>query len=388
MDNACAVIPAAGAGKRMGAGRPKQYSLLRGIPVIVHTLRKFESSLSVRDIILVVPPADVGSAEELAHSFGILKVKKVIPGGAERQDSVRRGLEAVPPDAEIVLVHDGVRPFVSPAQIDRCAAAAREYGAVALGIPVRDTVKRVETGGIVKLTLEREGLWLIQTPQAFRRSLIEEAHLKAHEQGFYGTDDAGLVERIGFPVRMIKGSPENIKLTTPEDFKWAEVLLGRGEEMKIGIGYDSHRLEPGRRMVLGGVEIPSERGPAGHSDADALLHAVMDAVFGAMRAGDLGAHFPDSDPAYKGISSMLLLERTSEEMRRNGYAVSHIDATIILEKPKIMPFVEAMSGNIARCLGVSALCVSIKAKTNEGMGFIGRQEGIAVMAVATLVRKE
>jgi 2-C-methyl-D-erythritol 4-phosphate cytidylyltransferase/2-C-methyl-D-erythritol 2,4-cyclodiphosphate synthase len=368
----------------MGSGKPKQYALLRGIPVIVHTLSKFESSASIRDVVLVVPPDDLDRAEELVRRYGCGKVKSVLPGGAERQDSVRRGLGAVPPDAEIVLVHDGARPFISPAEIDRCVSAAREDGAVSLGIPVRDTVKRVEAEGRVMLTLEREGLWLTQTPQAFRRDLIEEAYRKAYEEGFYGTDDAGLVERIGFRVRMIAGSPDNIKLTTPEDLAWGEVLLRKEEEMKVGMGYDSHRIEPGRPMILGGVEIPSERGPAGHSDADVLLHAVMDAIFGAMGAGDLGTHFPDTDPAYKGISSMALLGRTHDEMRRKGFALSHVDATVILERPKIMPFVEEMTGNIARCLEVSPACVSIKAKTNEGMGFIGRQEGIAAMAVAML----
>jgi 2-C-methyl-D-erythritol 4-phosphate cytidylyltransferase/2-C-methyl-D-erythritol 2,4-cyclodiphosphate synthase len=233
---------------------------------------------------------------------------------------------------------------------------------------------------------------MTQTPQAFKRSIIHEAYRRADEDGFYGTDDASLVERMGFRLQMIAAFDENIKITTPEDLLMAEFLIKRqirGECLvRIGFGYDSHRLVEGRRLVLGGVEIPHDRGLSGHSDADVLIHAICDAILGAVAAGDIGRHFPDTDASYKDISSLKLLEHVRRISDQRGYDVHHIDSTVMLEKPKIMEYISDMSMKLADTLKISSENISIKAKTNEGMGFIGRQEGVAAYAVVTMTKKE
>ena len=233
---------------------------------------------------------------------------------------------------------------------------------------------------------------MTQTPQAFQFAVLQKAYEAAYRDNYCGTDDASLVERIGVRVKMIAGSYENIKITTPEDLIIAEALLKSkaGGEMQIrtGLGYDSHRFAQGRKLILGGVEIPFEKGLQGHSDADALIHAVCDALLGAAGAGDIGRHFPDTDPAYKDISSVILLERVREMIAAKGFFISNIDVSIIMEKPKLAPFAGEIAANIAKALNISAAGVNIKAKTNEGMGFVGRNEGIAVFAVATLTERK
>jgi 2-C-methyl-D-erythritol 4-phosphate cytidylyltransferase / 2-C-methyl-D-erythritol 2,4-cyclodiphosphate synthase len=383
-----AIIPAGGSGRRAGASIAKQYLLLHGVPLLARTLRVFQNAEAISAIVLVVPTPDVESVRErIVEKYSLTKVAAVVAGGGERQDSVASGLRAVPPDCDIVMVHDAVRPFVTGEMIDRVAAAAACCGAASLGVPAKDTIKETTDDGIVTRTFPRSRLWQTQTPQAFACDLLRRAHASAKEDHYYGTDDASLVERIGAKVQMIAGSGENMKITTPEDMKMAESLLcaGRGERIRrpSGLGYDSHRFAKDRKLVLGGVDIPFDRGLAGHSDADALLHAVCDALLGMAGEGDIGRHFPDHDPAYKNISSLILLERVGKMVESRGVSIENIDATLVLEKPRLAPYAQAMAANIARVLKIPETAVNIKAKTNEGMGFTGRGEGVAVWAVAS-----
>ena len=353
-------------------------------PVIVHTLQKFQAARSIDCIILVLPEGEISTAWEAIRPFGLTKVVRIVSGGKERQDSVRRGIESLDGDVEIVVIHDAVRPFISEAHINLAVSRAVECGAVVIGVPVKDTIKSVDNG-IVRATLERRDLWITQTPQVFPRGILEEAFDRAYADRYYGTDDASLVERIGASVTMVKGSYENIKLTTPEDMAYGEFILARkAYVMRTGIGYDSHRLAVGHKLILGGVDIPSEVGLVGHSDADALTHAIIDALLGAMGMGDIGVRFPDTDPVYLGISSLKLLKEIAKLIVEEKYSVQNIDASIILEKPKLSPYTDGMKKNIAGILRIREHAVNIKAKTNEKMGFVGKNEGIAVIAIATL----
>lgn len=369
----------------MGGNSPKQFMLLGGIPIVVHTLRIFERASTVDRVVLVAPEGDIAATAELAAAHGCKKVVKIVPGGRERQDSVLNGLAAVGDACEIVAIHDAVRPFINEALVDTAVSGAAELGAVCVGMPVKDTIKQSGPNDRAVATLDRKSLWIAQTPQVFKREILEEAYRRAYADRYYGTDDASLVERIGVPVAMIRGGYGNIKITTPEDLEYGEYLLQKGRAaMRTGTGYDSHRLVEGRKLILGGVEIPFERGLAGHSDADALIHAVIDALLGAMGQGDIGKHFPDTNPAYKGISSLKLLDQIKALLAETSFSILNIDAGIILERPKLAPFTDSMRENIARSLDIPAALVNIKAKTNEGMGFVGRGEGVAVFATATI----
>ncbi len=387
-----AIIPAGGAGKRLGLEVAKQYLLLDSSPMLVHTLRVFQMTEMVSAVVLVVPKEDEASVQkQIVEKYGLTKVISIVAGGRERQDSVRNGLQAVPGTCDVVIVHDGVRPFVTPDMVRRVVAAAAEYGAASIGVPAKDTIKETTVENIVTTTLPRQNLWQTQTPQAFRYDVLCRAYAEAQRDHFYGTDDASLVERTGVKVRMVNGSHENIKITTPEDLLMAEALMvnKRKEKMTVrsGLGYDSHRLSPDRKLILGGVEIPFDRGLQGHSDADVVLHAVCDALLGMAGAGDIGRHFPDTDEAYKNISSLILLEKVSEVIRAKGLNINNVDITIMMEKPKLAPYAGAMASNIAGTLHIPEPAVNIKAKTNEGMGFVGREEGVAVLAIATGVER-
>ena len=382
-----AIIPAGGSGKRLGSGIAKQYLSLRSLPVLVHTLLVFQKSNLIDEIVLVVPEDDLASVrEQIVERYELTKVSTVIAGGRERQDSVQNGFLTVSEACDVVIIHDGVRPFVTEDMIARVIKVAAEEGAASIGVAAKDTIKETTGEGVVKATLSRSNLWQTQTPQAFQYDLLRKAFAKAGDDHFYGTDDASLVERTGAKVRMIAGSYDNIKITTPEDLIVAEALMNeRMKERMIsrsGLGYDSHRFVPDRKLILGGVEIPHNQGLAGHSDADALLHALCDALLGMAGSGDIGRHFPDTDPAYKNISSLVLLERVKRIIEANGVRINNIDVTVILEKPKLAPYAQAMAIGIARTLDIPETAVNIKAKTNEGMGFVGREEGIAVLAIA------
>jgi 2-C-methyl-D-erythritol 4-phosphate cytidylyltransferase/2-C-methyl-D-erythritol 2,4-cyclodiphosphate synthase len=324
-----------------------------------------------------------------------------VAGGARRQDSVANAFRAAGDRADVIVIHDAARPFASADLIARTIAAAAEDGAALAALPARDTVKQGERG-LVRATLPRESIFLAQTPQAFRRDVLRDA--LAHGDGSDATDEATLAERAGHRVRIVDGEASNIKITTPEDLMLAEAIAearndaiaeARDDAMahtsslpartgRAGIGYDLHRLVEGRPLILGGVTIPFERGLAGHSDADAVCHAITDAILGAAAAGDIGRHFPDTDGQWKDASSLDLLRRAVAVITERGMVVGNVDVTVIAERPKLTPHIDAMRANIAGTLGIAIDRVSIKGKTNEGVGELGRGEAIAVHAVALL----
>jgi 2-C-methyl-D-erythritol 4-phosphate cytidylyltransferase / 2-C-methyl-D-erythritol 2,4-cyclodiphosphate synthase len=388
-----AIIPAGGAGKRLGSSVAKQYLLLDGTPVILRTLQIFQLAQIIDEIVLVVPGDDVISVrKQLIEKYSLSKVNAVVAGGNQRQDSVRNGLAAIAGNCDVVVIHDGVRPFVTCEMIDQVVVAAKSEGAASIGVKVKDTIKQTTDNDLVAVTVPRDNLWLTQTPQAFSFDVLQKAFAAAMRDNFYGTDDASLVERIGVRVKIIGGSYENIKITTPDDLIIAEAFIRNktGAHMNIrnGFGYDSHRFAAGRKLIIGGVEIAFDLGLQGHSDADVLIHAICDALLGAAGCGDIGRHFPDSDQAYKNISSIILLGRVKKIIQEKGFLINNIDATVVMEKPKLAPYAAAMVTNIARTLEISEAVVNIKAKTNEGMGFIGRNEGVAVFAATSVTERK
>ncbi len=353
--------------------------------MVEYALQAFRRSARVDEIILILSPEDVERGRRLISTGPADKTEKVVAGGDNRQASVRRGLSEVSPEAELVVVHDAARPFVRPRLIDSCVEAAAQHGAAIIALPSSDTVKWSEDGSRTDRTVPRERLHLAQTPQAFRRSLLESAFERAEADGFESTDEASLVERLGRRVFLVAGTPDNIKVTTPEDLAMAEALArGRAGQVRSGVGYDVHAFAEGRRLVLGGVCFEGETGLAGHSDADVLAHAICDAVLGAIAAGDIGMRFPDADPAWRDACSLDLLGRVVEMARARGFGVVNVDATIVAQRPKISPVVPKMRGNLARALSVSEEAVSVKATTSEGLGFVGREEGIACYAICTV----
>ncbi len=387
-----AIVLAAGCGRRMGADRPKQFMDLAGKPVLAHTLEAFEQAGSIDRVVLVAPPEQVGRCEAFVKTWGGRKVSAVVPGGVARQDSVAEGLKAVGDEAGVVAVHDAARPLVLPEQIDAVVGEARETGAAVLGTRVTDTVKEVAGERVLK-TLDRSRLWSVQTPQAFQADLIRRAHREAARSGYVGTDDTALVERLNAPVRVVEGRRDNLKITTPEDLQVAgDILRRRGETpalaLRIGQGCDVHRLVEDRALILGGVEVRFDRGLLGHSDADVLSHAVGDAILGGLGAGDIGQHFPDTDPAYAGVSSLVLLQRVAGLVKEAGAEILNVDATVMAQRPKLAPYIPQMKSRMAGALGISADRVSVKATTTEGLGFVGTGEGMAAQAVVLIAHRK
>ncbi len=382
MTKASVLIAAAGAGERLGKGINKAFVEVAGKPILAHTLSVFESCGAVEEIIIITGKQDIEAAGELAGRFDFSKVSCIVAGGAHRQDSVRNGLAKA--TQGIVAIHDAARPMVSVEIIERSIEKAERMGACIAAVPVIDTIKSAKDG-IVAATIDRSSLYSVQTPQTFRAELIRRAYECAYADGYYATDDAALVERMGEKVAVVQGSYENIKVTTPSDLEVAAVRLGGDREeavnMRVGMGFDVHAFAEGRRLVLGGVEIEHEKGLAGHSDADVVLHAIADALLGAVAMGDIGMHFPDSDPAYKGISSLKLLAEVNEIISRAGWRIVNVDATVICERPKISPHVSEMRRMIAGALNTTPDLISIKGTTTERLGFTGRGEGIACQAV-------
>ncbi|MDT8902729.1 2-C-methyl-D-erythritol 4-phosphate cytidylyltransferase [Anaeroselena agilis] len=381
-----AVVAAAGSGRRMGKEMNKVFLPLAGRPILARSVAAVAACPEVADLVVVVAPGEEEQAAALIAPLALAKPWRVVAGGAERQHSVANALAAMPDAADIILIHDGARPLVDAETISAAIAAAREHGAAGVAVPVKDTIKTVDESGCVAATPDRSTLWAIQTPQVFAASLLREAYALAAAAGVVATDDAALVERLGQKVRIVPGSYRNIKITTPEDMVMAQALLGNETKAtsRIGIGYDVHRLVAGRPLIIGGVDIPYEKGLEGHSDADVLLHAVKDALLGAAALGDIGRHFPDTDPAYKGASSVRLLAAVGEKLAAAGWRAANIDAVVIAEKPKLAPHIPAMNANIAAALGIDAGRVNVKATTTEGLGFTGRREGIAAQAVAAI----
>ena len=384
-----AIIAAGGRGARFGGAQPKQLLEIGGRPILERSVTAFLSHPSVSEVVVALPQELVDAPPAYLKSAG--KTLRVVAGGSRRQDSVANGFRAASARAEIIVIHDAARQFASADLIARTIAAAAESGAALAAIQARDTVKRIHASHVVE-TLARESIYLAQTPQAFRSNVLADALALAGD----ATDEAALAERAGHTVRIVEGDASNIKITTPDDLVIAEAIAQAGEDAargggrpartgRAGIGYDLHRLVEGRPLILGGVAIPFERGLLGHSDADAVCHAITDAVLGAAGAGDIGRHFPDNDPQWKGASSIDLLSRAAAIVRAAGLEIGNVDATVIAERPKLAPFAPAMCANVAAALGIASDRVSIKAKTNEGVGALGRGEAIAVHAIA-LVR--
>jgi 2-C-methyl-D-erythritol 4-phosphate cytidylyltransferase/2-C-methyl-D-erythritol 2,4-cyclodiphosphate synthase len=380
-----AIIAAGGRGARFGGALPKQLMPLAGRPILQRSLDAFAGHTRISDVIVAVPPELIADPPDYLRAAA--KPLTLVEGGTRRQDSVARAFARVPAAAEIVVVHDAARPLVSDALIAQTVDAAAMDGAAIAALPATDTVKRVDDRGLIVGTIPRSEIFLAQTPQAFRAALLRDALARAEQRGD-ATDEAALVERLGHPVRLVDGDPRNVKITTADDLALAERLLPSfaASLLRIGTGYDLHRLVEGRRLILGGVVIPFEKGLAGHSDADAVCHAVTDALLGAAAAGDIGRHFPDTDPRWKDADSLMLLARAVEMVGANGYAVVNVDVVVVAERPKLAPHVEVMRANLARVMGVAVTQVAIKGKTNEGVGSIGAGESIAVHAVALLSR--
>jgi 2-C-methyl-D-erythritol 4-phosphate cytidylyltransferase/2-C-methyl-D-erythritol 2,4-cyclodiphosphate synthase len=391
MLTATAIIAAGGAGLRMGQKLPKQFCELGGIPVLIHTIMAFAKVETIREIIVVAPAEHVAKTEELLESYNLQQNCRVVVGGILRQDSVRIGLSHVAKGIDLVAVHDGARPLISPEQINACLTAAHEHGAAIVAVPVKDTIKTVTGEQTIANTIDRSSLWQAQTPQVVRTALFKEAYAKADQDGFVGTDEASLLEHGNWPVQIVEGSETNIKITRPDDLLIAEALLMDQNishpKMRIGHGYDAHQLTEDRKLILGGVDIPHEKGLLGHSDADVLTHALCDAILGAMGEGDIGRHFPDSDPQYKGISSIKLLEHVARLATDQGLIISNADITVVAQRPKLLSYFEKMQKNLAAACQVEPSRINLKGTTTEKMGFAGREEGISAHAVVLLGAK-
>lgn len=382
------VIPAGGIGTRFGNNRPKQFLELNGVPILVRTCRAFLGIPEIQMIALVLPAAHHKESVALLREFlsdAEFTRLRFTDGGATRQDSVRAGLSVLPPHIQVVLVHDAARPLIDADTIYRCLRGAVESGAVIAAVPVHDTMKKVEEGGGIVGTLDRTGLWRAQTPQAARRDLLECAFAQAVQKHFIGTDEASLLEAAGIPVQVVEGNERNIKVTRPADLQLAATYVQEQNTMKIGHGFDAHRLVSGRPLILGGAHVEYELGLDGHSDADVVAHVLTDALLGALGQGDLGRHFPDSDPQYKGIDSLLLLAHVQQLMEKEGLVLGNADITIVCQKPKLAPYLDEMQKNLARACKAAPDAINIKATTTEHMGYTGRGEGIAAHAVV-LVR--
>ena len=376
--SAWAVLVAAGRGTRAGLDANKVFYPVEGRSPLSRSLDAIAQTGLYEGIVLVLAKDDFLAYRALAEREGACPlVKSVVSGGKTRQESVFAGLKVVPESVEWVSIHDAARPFAGEALFRATLDAARETGSGVISTDVTDTVKRVEEGRAVE-TLDRERLRAVQTPQSFRREEILRAHMAALADGFAGTDDASLYEREFGSATLVTadGARENVKLTHRGDF-----LRG---DVRMGTGYDVHRLVEGRPLVLGGVTIPWEKGLLGHSDADVALHALMDAMLGALGEGDIGRHFPDSDEQYRGIASTELLRRVTELARNKGYRVGNCDVTIVAQAPKLAPYIEEMRANVARVLGVDVSRVNIKATTTERLGFEGEGLGISAQAVAVM----
>lgn len=380
MARVVALVVAAGRGNRFGGDLPKQWLELDGRPLLRHALGLLAAHPDITEVRAVIHPDDRGRYD--AASAG-LRLNPPIPGGATRQESVRLGLEALaenPPD--VVLIHDGARPFVDPAIIHRVLKALKTAKGAIPALPVHDTLKRGKDGMIVG-TERRDGLFRAQTPQGFHFAEILEAHRAT--AGRELTDDAAVLEANGVPVALVEGAEDNVKITTRQDLARAAARFDRPGEVRVASGYDVHRFDEGEFVTLCNIQVPHTHGLEGHSDADAALHALTDALLGCIAAGDIGRHFPPTDPRWKGADSAIFLSYVAELVAAAGGRIQHVDITIICERPKIGPHRAAMVARVAEILQISESRVSVKATTTEGLGFTGRQEGIAAQATATVL---
>jgi 2-C-methyl-D-erythritol 4-phosphate cytidylyltransferase/2-C-methyl-D-erythritol 2,4-cyclodiphosphate synthase len=378
-----AIIAAGGSGRRVGGATPKQMLEIGGRTLLQLSVEAFASHPRVSDIVIALPSELV---EQPFPWLAQATKARIVKGGARRQDSVAAAFDAAASDTDIVLVHDAARPFVSAALIDRCIAAAAAHGAAIAAVPVSDTVKqaaRHSDGQVVTGTIPRDSIFLAQTPQAFRRDVLARA-IALGRAGTEATDEASLAERAGDPVHIVEGNTENVKITTAADLERARQQHAIVAAGRIGTGYDLHRLVEGRPLILGGIEIAADRGALGHSDADVVCHAVTDAALGAACLGDIGRHFPDTDPRWKGASSIALLRQAVAMVANAGLTIVNVDVVVVLERPKIAPHLAAIRASLASALDIEVGQVSVKGKTNEGVDAVGRGEAIAAHAVALL----
>ena len=392
MPSSAVIIPAAGSGTRMGLGHPKQYHLLAGVPILIHTIRAFvavAAAASINRIVVVVPQGFLTETRQLLAEYNLTSDAIIITaGGRKRQDSVLAGIECLAEATDIVLVHDGARPLVRPDLIQRCLEGAWQHGAAIAAIPVKDTLKKAHPDHTIASTVDRRDLWQAQTPQAARLSLLRQDYAALEDREI--TDEAALLELAGIAVTLIEGSETNIKITRPDDLILAEKIMRppSSPTMRIGHGYDAHRLVAGRDLVLAGVTVPHNLGLAGHSDADVVTHALCDAVLGALGAGDIGRHFPDSDQRFKDIYSITLLKQVMQLVADKDLVLSNGDITIICQAPKLAPHIDTMRRILATACRVGIEQINLKATTTEKMGFAGREEGIGCHAVVLLTKKE
>jgi 2-C-methyl-D-erythritol 4-phosphate cytidylyltransferase/2-C-methyl-D-erythritol 2,4-cyclodiphosphate synthase len=381
------LIAAAGSGNRLKSDVPKQFLKIEGITMLEKTAMVFENSPLVDAIYVVASEKGQELCKEILSN--VSKFSGVTVGGNTRQDSVRKGLgfmDGSMKPADIVLIHDAARPFISEEVVERVVESAAHHGAAVPCIPVVDTIyKGEEIVGehgedywILSTLTDRSKLHSVQTPQGFFYNIIMRAHDAAEARSNEATDDGSLVKRLGINVRLVEGAQENYKITTPKDLAESEI--------RVGIGFDVHAFAEGRPLILGGVDIPYEKGLMGHSDADVLTHAIMDAMLGALSLGDIGTHFPDTDPAYAGIDSMKLLDCVLAMIQKKGFEVFNVDTVIVAERPRMSELIPSIKSSLAEALGVPEDFVGVKATTTEGLGFTGREEGIGAQAIVQLKR--
>lgn len=383
------ILLAGGSGSRMGAGRNKILLPIAGKPCISRSAEAFSG---VADRLIVVCRREDFSDIRAAVEACDLKIPLTfVEGGETRQASVAQGLSALPEEEAFVLVHDGARCLVDAGIIRRILMDLANFGTGVASVPVTDTVKKMDPRGNVAETIPRASLRAVQTPQGFRLRDLRMAHALADQDGFEGTDDAALMEHAGFPVHLSEGSRNNMKLTTKEDLLMAEAILSSEASensalpaFRVGMGYDVHQLVEGRKLILCGVDVPHTSGLLGHSDADVALHALMDALLGAAGLWDIGHHFPDTDPAYKGISSMRLLEVVLSDLREHGFRPTNVDVTIVAQQPKLSPYIPDMVDRLSEALSLPRSRVNVKATTTEHLGFEGRKEGISAQAICLI----
>lgn len=384
----CAVILAGGSGARMGAACNKVLLPLAGEAVLCRSVRAFLPH--VARVVLVVRPEDEAAVRQALAASGLSEAPITLThGGADRQASVWQGLRTLPETCTRVLIHDGARCLVDDGTIRRVMASVERCGTGVAAIPVTDTIKQVDASDCVLATPDRAFLRAVQTPQGFDVALIRRAHEAAMWGDFRGTDDASLLEHMGVTVQLVPGARQNIKLTTPEDMTMAKAMLAPSTlpALRIGQGFDVHRLVEGRTLILCGVAVPHTLGLLGHSDADVALHALMDAMLGALALGDIGQHFPDSDPRYSGISSMTLLRHVVALLAEHHAHVTNADITLAAQRPKLAPYIVSMRQNVADALALPMDRVSVKATTTERLGFEGREEGISAQAVCLVAQE-
>lgn len=379
------LILAAGSATRLRAGKNKVYLHLKGKRPLEYTLAAFKSAGCFQGALVVYKEGELEEAKMSAAASGFQNVF-FAAGGATRQESAYKGLLALPPDTDIVAVHDGARCFTDPELIRNCVKSCEKFGSGVAGRMSTDTVKRTDREGRFLETLDRREIAFVQTPQVFRYQELLSAYQKAVEEGFSATDDAGIMEYAGYAPRLVESQGENLKLTYREDFYKGERLLGGSDRIYIGQGFDIHPFAEGRRLILGGVEIEHDKGLLGHSDADVLCHAVTDALLGASGLSDIGELFPDTDDKWKDANSLELLAQVVERILKRGYQVINVDATVFLEKPRLSPYKKTMEEKLSAVLQTDH--VNVKAKTMEGFGAVGGGQAAAASAICSIRRRD